>query len=354
MMKTNLHLSRYWICQLIGWSTAALYWAVTAFLSGNFRFDVGVVQFITDVLFYISLTHLYRNFALSRGWGELWLTPMVKRLVPAVFIMGLLYMVVTIIKIYLIRAFFNIGLSIPLLDFARQHWLEIFIAGIRLMSIWLLAYHLYHYAQREINLVRENGKLELNIKQSQLDKLSAQLNPHFLFNSLNTIKALVGRDPDLARRGIDLLGELLRNGLYHDNMLMVTLKEELDLVNDYIELEQLRMEERLKFKTVTDQQLMSVPVPKMCLQTLVENAVKHGISTLIKGGEICIEMKAKDGQLNLLVKNTGKLGDVLNPNGIGLHNLHKRIELAYAGKANFNIYQREENIVIAELNLPFK
>lgn len=114
------------------------------------------------------------------------------------------------------------------------------------MSVWILAYHLYHYAQREISAVKENARLTIMTKEAQLNNLSAQLNPHFFFNSLNTIKFLVEEDPGAARRAIDLLSDLLRSSLYRKDDMLITLQQEIDLVKDYLELEKLRYEERLQ------------------------------------------------------------------------------------------------------------
>lgn len=266
--------------------------------------------------------------------------------------MGLIYTVVTIFKLYTIRIIFATGGTQGLPEFFQVNGLPIFMAGIRLMSIWLLAYHLYQYAQREIRLVRENARLALNFKEAQLDKLAAQLNPHLLFNSLNTIKSLINTKPNAARRGIDLLSELLRSGLYREQSMVTTVREEMDLVKDYLELEQLRMEERLTWEIVIDEMLLDVSIPRMSIQTLVENAVKHGISRQKEGGLIDINIFKRDGFLCICIRNPGLLELTESRPGIGIKNLRERLQMAYHGKASFEMSLKVNDIVCSTLNIP--
>jgi two-component system LytT family sensor kinase len=112
---------------------------------------------------------------------------------------------------------------------------------------------------------------------AQLKNLTAQLNPHFLFNSLNSIKALVVENPESARRAIDLLSDLLRTSLYGREDALISIKNELAMVKDYLELEKMRMEDRLEVDIEVDNELLAVQIPPLCIQTLVENSIKHGI-----------------------------------------------------------------------------
>lgn len=145
------------------------------------------------------------------------------------------------------------------------------------MSIWVLAYHLYHYSRLEIETVKENARLLMMIKEAQLNNLSAQLNPHFFFNSLNNIKFLVLENPSSARRAIDLLSELLRNSLNSNVGRLISLNDEIDLVRDYLELEKIRFEERLQIQIEINAAASQYSILPLSIQTLVENAIKHGI-----------------------------------------------------------------------------
>lgn len=353
ILEKEPYISIYWKCQLIGWSVAGLYWAFQGWSGPGFRLDLACVQFVLDVAMYILITHLYRNFAHRNRWQDLTLETLIWRMLFAIPVMGVFYAVVTLSKLYLVRLVFSGHAPQPFADFFNLNAADILVAGIRLMAIWLLAYHLYHYAKREIRLSVENARLELSFKQSQLDRLSAQLNPHFLFNALNTIKSLVYTRPDGAGRAIDLLSELLRSGLYKGNAMLIGLNEEIALVRDYLELEGLRMEERLQYELDIDVSLPGVMVPRLCIQTLVENAVKHGIALEKHGGRIDVVIGEQNGELTIRVLNSGKLGEHKTVEGIGLRNLKERLDLSYQQLASFRLYELEQK-VCAEIKIPIR
>ncbi|WP_133555476.1 sensor histidine kinase [Pedobacter duraquae] len=350
-MNNNLHLSLYWKCQLIGWSVAALYWMYTGLIGQHFQLPLAALQFVTDVAFYVVLSHQYRNIVIRNGWQNLPLDETVKRIVPSILIMAVAYSVVTIFKIYFLRRLAMPDYRQDLLTFIEINGPTIFIAGIRLMSIWLLAYHLYHYAQREIRIAKENARLAIITQEAQLHNLSSQLNPHFLFNALNAIKSLIIEDADSARRGIDLLSELLRKSLDQHDLQLVSVAEEVELVTDYLELEKLRIEERLEKEFTINESCNTLMIPRFSIQTLVENAVKHGISTQQNGGCISVKINKNQGYLNILVQNPGILNLKRN-NGIGLKNLRKRLSLHYGQRASFEIMEQIDQTVLATIKIP--
>ena len=350
-MEKEKYSSLYWKCQFTGWSAASLYWAAAAYFDGEFNWLFGLGQFVTDIFCYILLTHLYRNFALSHHWQQLGLRQLIYKIIPSVFFLGIGYTLLTTVKIYLLRLLFHIGLVSSFTEFFTANALSVLMAGIRLMSIWLLAYHLYHYAQRELLINKENARLALLNTEAQLSKLSAQLNPHFLFNSLNNIKALTATEPKSARRAIDLLAELLRHTLYRNDELLSTVKEEIQLVRDYLELEKLRLEERLQYEIAIDDSIQEIRIPGLSIQTLVENAIKHGISQLKAGGLITIAIKKEDGTLYIVVRQPGKLVFNTALKGIGISNLQERLALQYKDKAVFDLSQ-QEGIISCTLQIP--
>jgi hypothetical protein len=265
-------LSLYWKCQLAGWSAASLYWAYTGWQGQGFLWSLAILYFVSDLALYILLTHAYRTIVLQQGWHRLPLQQLLPKIVFAALMLALVFMLTTLGKLYLLREWVT-GLAQSFPAFFQHNWLAVLMAGLRLMTIWVLAYHLYHYAQREIIIARENARLEVISKDAQLNNLSSQLNPHFFFNSLNNIKSLIIENPAAARRAVDLLAALLRSSLNDRDKLLVTLSEELDLVKDYLELEKLRLEERLQAQLSIDETLLNQQVPRLCIQTLVENAI---------------------------------------------------------------------------------
>ncbi|SHG62661.1 sensor histidine kinase [Pedobacter caeni] len=357
-------LSLYWKCQLIGWSLASLYWLFTAlFMSRVFDLTAGLIHFIFDVVIGIALTHIYRSIAKKNQWGELATSRLIWYIIPAIVLMAFLYMILICGKLYLINAYYFFPkdssvkiypaeMTVSFKMFLTYNGLNIFMTGLRLMSIWVLAYHLYLYAKREIRATKENAALVLAAKETQLINLSAQLNPHFLFNSLNNIKALVIDDPKAARRGIDLLSELLRISLYRNQVLLIPIKDELSLVKDYLELEKLRFGARMESRIESDQELDEVMIPPLSIHTLVENAIKHGIANEKDGGIIRIGVKKAGEELQISVLSPGTLDPEKGCKGLGLRNLEERLALQYEGKASVALMPFDHQIVLANIIIP--
>ena len=354
LLKTKTILSTYWKIQLIGWITASLYWGLSAFLTGNFIWKMGVIDLILDVSIGITLTHIYRNFALKNKWNKLNLKMLLPRIIFSILILSLLYMVLIVGKLYLVRLLIFKNETVSFLAFFQSVQLQVFITGTRLMSIWVLAYHLYHYSRLELETVKENARLSIIIKEAQLNNLSAQLNPHFFFNSLNNIKFLVIENPDAARRAIDLLSELLRNSLNSNIGKLISLDDEINLVRDYLELEKIRFEERLQIKIETSVDLSKYLILPFSIQSLVENAIKHGIEKRKSGGFLTVKVEMENDFIKITVQNSGKLSNEITNLGIGLSNLKERLLLQYNGNASFEIMQMEDETVLTTILIPSK
>lgn len=232
-----------------------------------------------------------------------------------------------------------------------ENYLIISATGIRLMAIWLLAFHLYHYAIMEISTAKDNARLQMVAHEAQLQQLSAQLNPHFFFNSLNSVKALVSTNPSKARRAIDLLSDLLRNSLYGNNKALIPLGDEMSLVNDYLELEKIRYDDRLQILVKIDEYANDCKIPHLCIQTLVENAIKHGIAQQKNGGKISIAVTAEQGYITICVENPGRLNGLNTTTGLGLKNLRERLELQYQGEASFTIIELPGERVLSTIKI---
>jgi LytS/YehU family sensor histidine kinase len=307
-----------------------------------------------DVTIGITLTHIYRNFALKNGWNKLSLKMLVPRIAISVLVLSVLYMFLIVGKLYLVRLLILESNPVSFISFLKSTQLQVFITGTRLMSIWVLAYHLYHYSRLEIERVKENARLSLIVKEAQLNNLSAQLNPHFFFNSLNNIKFLILENPDSARRAIDLLSELLRNSLNNNVARLIPLEDEINLVKDYLELEKIRFEERLQIKIETNLDLTEHFVLPLSIQSLVENAIKHGIEKRKSGGFISVRVEMENDFVKISVQNPGKLTNDINDTGIGLNNLKERLLLQYNRNASFEIKEMNDETVLTTMILPTK
>lgn len=331
--------SLYWKCQIIGWSVASLYWGYQGFTGTNFSFTLALIHFVLDVIMYILLTHGYRSISLYYQWHLLPANKLLIRIIPVLLLLSVGFMLLTIGKTYLVHYWFQPGFEEPLQDYFNQYWVANFMTGIRLMAIWVLAYYGYHFAQRE-------AQANIAAKDAQLNNLAAQLNPHFFFNSLNNIKALVLENPQSARRAIDLLSDLLRTSLY--GRALITVQEEMALVKDYLELEGMRFEKRLLADITVDDKLLQVMILPLSIQTLVENAIKHGIAERKEGGVIHIHVTKEGGCVKATVQHPGKLKE---GKGLGLKNLTERLQLQFNGTASFKLKEENET-VLATLIMP--
>lgn len=321
------------------------------YIGSNFSVILAIIHFFGDLLIYIGPTHLFRNFSVKHHWHTLRPKPLLIRIIPTVFFLGFVFMILTISKTYLIRWWFEYDFSESFQHYSRNAWLTTFATGVRLMSIWILAYYLYHYAQREITATKENARLTIIAKDAQLDHLSAQLNPHFFFNSLNNIKALVFENPHQARRAIDLLSDLLRTSLYSRDSALISVQEEMALINDYLELEKMRFEKRLQTIIEVDEKLSKALILPLSIQALVENAIKHGIAQRKSGGTIHIKIEQKGDFMQAMVQNSGKLKREKS-HGLGIKNLTERLQLQFNGKAAFHLIEQADDTVLATIITP--
>lgn len=221
-----------------------------------------------------------------------------------------------------------------------------------LIAIWMLIYIVYHYVEKNRNDQLDRLRLENTVKELELKTIKSHINPHFIFNSLNSIRALVDENPKRARRAITELSNILRSSMQAEKSETVTLERELDIVKDYLALEQMRFEERLKIEFEIDEDTLQQPVPPMMLQTLVENAIKHGISRQIKGGVVRIVAVFRNNEMELLVQNTGQLTQVINGDGFGIKSTQDRLNLMYQGKAVFDIRNLGTNMVESKVSIP--
>ena len=221
-----------------------------------------------------------------------------------------------------------------------------------LIAIWMLIYIVYHYVEKNRNNELDRLKLETTVKELELKTIKSHINPHFIFNSLNSIRALVDENPTRARRAITELSNILRSSMQAEKSETVTLERELDIVKDYLALEQMRFEERLKIEFDIDEDTLQQPVPPMMLQTLVENAIKHGISRQIKGGLVRVIASFNNNNMELRVQNTGQLSTTPNGDGFGIKSTQDRLNLMYQGKAVFEIRNLDTNMVESKVSIP--
>jgi two-component system, LytTR family, sensor kinase len=217
---------------------------------------------------------------------------------------------------------------------------------------WVLIYYFYHFIEKSRRQQLDTFQLEALIKELELKTIKAHINPHFIFNSLNSIRALIDENPVRARTAITELSNILRSSMQVDKAETVTFEKELNIVRDYLALENMRFEDRLQVEYEIDEDTLDQQVPPMMLQTLVENAIKHGISKHIRGGVIKIISDFKNQYHELAVQNTGNLNGGLNTEGFGLSSTQNRLGLLYGDRASFEIRQLTPSTVEARVLIP--
>jgi signal transduction histidine kinase len=218
------------------------------------------------------------------------------------------------------------------------------------------------YAERE----RITLQLETKLARAQLEALKIQLQPHFLFNTLNTISALLHRDPEAADRVLTRLGDLLRLSLQHSGRQEVMLRQELEFLERYLEIQQTRFQDRLCVRFDTDPEALDALVPTLVLQPLVENAVRHAIEPRAAAGRLEIRARRHDGRLTLQVADDGP-GIATNGHdaidgsaipvtgsGIGLANTRARLEQLYGAGHRFTLANAAEGGLVVTLEIPYR
>ena len=229
-------------------------------------------------------------------------------------------------------------------------WLFMYLDSFRYIYPWFGVFYILGLIRANFKIAKKQSETNMTLQLAQLENLKNQLNPHFLFNSLNSIKALTLSNIFLAREAIIELADLLRTSLDFKNVPEIFLDQEIKLVEKYLKLEKIRFEDRLNYTIDMSNDVLSLKIPPMSIQLLVENAIKHGINNSKKGGYIAISGYKKNGFIYIQVRNAGKI-TINSRKGIGLDNLDKRLELNYGKKAKFTL-QETFGEVVAEIQAP--
>jgi len=337
----------YWWCQVAGWSSLALYWiffacTVDKTITPKYLALIGLV-----VCLGIFVTHLYRAVILRYNWLLLPVEKVLPRLLIGVIVVSI---VVSLMRIGIVDAL-NLYEGKKKIGFINRLMANILDYGMFILP-WTLLYYFFHYTEKSKIQQVNTLKLEALVKELELKTIKSHINPHFIFNSLNSIRALVDENPVRARTAITELSNILRNSMQTEKQETVSFEKELDIVKDYLALEHIRFEDRLKVEYDVDENTLDQPVPPMMLQTLVENAIKHGISKQMNGGTVKIISDFKDNYHELKIRNTGHLNGLVNDDGFGLTSTRNRLQLLFGVKANFDIQEVQYNTVQATVLIP--
>lgn len=342
-------LSKYWWCQILGWGAYAFLYIFFGFFFGILDGSMVLYVFSVAVLG-IAITHAFRAIIVKFRWIQM---PFEK--VAIYFFFGVL--ICATIDSFLLAAlgllFDRIGLVINQEEYSfYDGWFRAFVQQAVFLSLWAAIYFLWHYMEESRSSQMGNLKLEATVRTLELKTIKSQLNPHFIFNALNSIRALVDENPRRARTAITELSNILRSSMQADKAETVSLENELSIVKDYLALETIRFEERLKVQFDIDPETMELPVPPLMLQTLVENAIKHGISKEIKGGHILVGSHVHNMLHEITIRNTGQIVESRSDSGFGLVSTRQRLGLLFGKRASFEIYNLDGATVEAKVLMP--
>jgi two-component system LytT family sensor kinase len=326
----------YWLCQILGWGSYA---AVGIWLAGiRVGFSRGLV--VGYGIFFVAitlLTHLFRGEIHKRQWLSLPLRKAAPRLAGGAILVSLCGAAEVI--------------GVDSISGGASHWNR--STSSYLIVNLTIACLLWTVLYVAITATRRALEMRLHLREAQLRALENQVNPHFLFNSLNTIRGMIVEDAAVAQDMVTRLANILRYNLQRERSSTVPLEREMEIVADYLAIESIRFDDRLTVRMEIDPTARQAQVPSMLVQTLVENAVKHGIGSRTEGGEIVIRAALRNGVLSMEVVNSGQLSAPREgATQIGIANARERLHLLYGDQASLRLENRGSTSVAAMVLIP--
>ncbi len=319
--------------------------------SVKFSFRWMVIEVMAGVTGFAA-TLLYRQLILRLGWQ----TKPPLRLILPVLVASILVSALWSMAFALIAKPLMWLLALEVAPFYHL-FLGVFINGVILVIAWSAIYFAYQYFSKYTRNEAEKWRLQIALRDAQLGQLRAQVQPHFLFNALNNIRALILENPKQARSMITHLSDLLRYSLTSSNHEKTTLAQEIEITQDYLALMAIQYEDRLSTRIELPEALKSALIPPMLIQLLAENAIKHGVGKRPEGGAVQITADRQGDDLEITVANPGVLlpeaANLDDHLGVGLNNIRERLTLLYGDRAEFQITS-EEGVVRSVVHLPLE
>jgi signal transduction histidine kinase len=347
----------YVFFQSFGWGILLLFQSMASVYFSTRHGHPRLLQTLAAVAMIVAsgllLSHFSRRLLRRWDWKQLGWRQLLPRVIVFAVALSLIWSIFGYGYLYgVVRLPWPEANYSPLVMFSLS-WLN----GTLLYVGWLCVYFFYHLFDRFNRSEIERLRLTAHVKEAELRALKSQVNPHFIFNSLNSLRALIDENPPRAREAVTQLAHLLRYSLQSGQLETVPFESELRAVHDYLALEQVRHEERLRVRLDVDPETLTLPIPPMLLQTLVENAVKYGISVLPEGGEVAVIARREADSLRLQVTNPGALADAparhtAASTGVGLRNAADRLRLLFGERASLQLRADGDALVVAEAVVP--
>lgn len=335
----------YWVFQITGWT---IFYIVYAFLAAFLNDNKSHIFFgyLNTVVVGFLITHFYRSYIKKHEWDLLGIFKLSTRVLIASLLLGCLW---ALIVVPINNTFYPVDSKYSF-SFVMG-FIVVFNLSVVIMA-WSMMYFLFKFFLNLKSSEIEKWKLEAAVKDAELIALKSQINPHFIFNCLNNIRSLVIENPEKSRDMIGHLSDLLRYSVQFNNREKVSLEQELEVVQNYLNLESIQFEDRLRYSLEIKPETLDKQIPPMAVQLLVENAIKHGISNLPEGGEISIKSKLENDTLVVEVLNTGQLNSQKKGTGIGLKNASDRLQLLFGKISNLEISNLNNSMVRASFKIP--
>jgi sensor histidine kinase YesM len=327
----------FWSAQSTGWLFYLSLLLLYNYSDDNFSWQ-SFASAISICLVGFLISSLMRLFFVKLNWHRKPFKNLILRITLSSLAFAFLFHVIISTISFLVLDYSEIGFTANL-----EVQIQVILNWAMLLLFWSLLFFTSNYFLNYRTEQLRTAKLEAENKIFEVQQLKSQLNPHFLFNALNSIKALITEDPNQARNAINKLSNLLRRTLNTSGETLINIEEELDLVESYLALEKIRFEERLQYTISSETESKHKKIPPLMLQTLVENAVKHGIDKTLHGGEIKISIQEVDNQTVINIINPGTLGDK-NNKGIGLENTRRRLRLMFTDKASLTLTNSPDGV----------
>ena len=345
----------YWVLQLLGWGFYFYAQASGEVIFASASWEQASTLWGSVCVAGIGLTHLLRWFVKHHRWLSLPPTALLGRVIAGTLLIATASYVLTIAlsqEVY--------GTPVPPITAAFYQRLSfseqlrnLYIIKVLLYAVWIAGYLAFAMLRHRYQSELRQAQLGKALQTAELRLLKAQLNPHFLFNALNGLRSLIADEPVRAREAVTQLARMLRYTLASGDEDLVSLERELEMVDDYLALESLRLAERLRIEREIAPAARTVRLPSMLLQTLVENALKHGIAPLKEGGTLRIAAQVVEKHLVLQVVNPRPPEDTKSPSeGLGLRNSTERLRLLFGTRASLRLDLSQAGQATAEIRLP--
>jgi len=343
----------FWQFQVIGWSFMVLQDFIR--LEPVNRINIPIIAHILSLhiagLFYTSLLRFFyqRLYKKANSFIRLLIYSL-----PCSVIIALIWEITRDYEALLC----GIDLNVTIFKFLDGTVTESQFLGQWSLMVWpfFLWSILYFGIKSWIDLIneRENlNKITIHAKEAQLQMLRYQINPHFLFNSLNSIKALIYENPTQAGYMLTEFSEFLRTTLLFKDKIYIPVSEEIDIIEKYLLIEKIRFEERLDYEITYDENLLNNEILCLITQPLVENAIRHGLTNNPAGIKLNINFSVHEEFMVIKIENSGSLNKNGASNGLGINNVKDRLKTAYQDQYDFSIIEKD-NFVKVKLLIPTK